>query len=70
MCQWLYKRASRITVLSPGFKQLLIQRNVPAEKIEVIYNWCDEDAILNSTLAPAETYLKKKFQCCVCRNYG
>ncbi|STY27996.1 glycosyltransferase, group 1 family [Legionella wadsworthii] len=60
MCQWLYKRASRITVLSPGFKQLLIQRNVPAEKIEVIYNWCDEETIVNSTLAPAETYLKKE----------
>ena len=44
-CQWVYRNASKIVVLSPGFKQRLIGRGVPASKIEVIYNWCDEDAL-------------------------
>src|ERR1017187_6599314 len=41
-CQFIYRRARRLVVLSPGFKQQLIHRGVPQEKIEVIYNWCDE----------------------------
>jgi len=43
-CKAVYKRAAAITVLSPGFKDMLIERGVPAEKIHVIYNWTDEDA--------------------------
>jgi glycosyltransferase involved in cell wall biosynthesis len=31
--------------LSPGFKEMLVARGVPGEKIEVIYNWCDEGQI-------------------------
>jgi colanic acid biosynthesis glycosyl transferase WcaI len=45
VCQWVYKNIDRIVVLSPGFKHLLIERGVPAEKVEVIYNWCDEAAL-------------------------
>jgi colanic acid biosynthesis glycosyl transferase WcaI len=45
MCQWVYRNVDHIVVLSPGFKHLLIERGVPAEKIEVIYNWCDESAL-------------------------
>ena len=44
-CKFVYKAASEIVVLSPGFKQRLIERNVPSEKITVIYNWCDEKSI-------------------------
>jgi colanic acid biosynthesis glycosyl transferase WcaI len=29
-------------VLSPGFKHLLIERGVPAEKIHIVYNWADD----------------------------
>lgn len=43
VCQWVYRRAAAITVLSPGFRRLLITRNVPETKIEVIYNWCNEN---------------------------
>jgi colanic acid biosynthesis glycosyl transferase WcaI len=46
-CSWVYRRADRITVLSPGFRRLLIERGVPADKIQVIYNWCDEHALTN-----------------------
>ena len=41
-CKFLYRQADVVTVLSPGFKQLLIDRGVPANKVRVIYNWTDE----------------------------
>lgn len=43
LCDFVYRRAAKIVVLSPGFKAKLISRGVPEEKIEVIYNWCDEE---------------------------
>lgn len=48
VCDWVYRRAAKIVVLSPGFKKLLIERGVPAEKISVIYNWCAEGAIADA----------------------
>lgn len=44
-CRFLYGRASKIVVSSPGFKDVLVNRGVPKEKIEVIFNWCDESHI-------------------------
>jgi colanic acid biosynthesis glycosyl transferase WcaI len=44
-CAYLYKKASKIVVLSPGLKAILIKRKVPENKIEVIYNWCDEERV-------------------------
>ncbi|OGP34407.1 MAG: glycosyltransferase WbuB [Deltaproteobacteria bacterium GWC2_65_14] len=41
-CRSVYRAASKIVVLSPGFREMLVSRGVPGEKIEVIYNWCDE----------------------------
>lgn len=48
VCAWVYKRSTKIVVLSPGFKTLLIERDVPSEKIEIIYNWCAEDYVSQS----------------------
>ena len=45
ICDIIYKSSSKIVVLSPGFKQLLEARNVPKNKIDVIYNWADEDLL-------------------------
>lgn len=45
VCGWVYRRMTHIVVLSPGFKQLLITRGVPPEKVTIIYNWADETAI-------------------------
>jgi colanic acid biosynthesis glycosyl transferase WcaI len=46
--QWwlrlVYRRAARITVLSPGFRALLTTRGVPADLIMVIPNWSIESA--------------------------
>lgn len=41
--QFIYARASAITVISPGFRKNLIAKGVPPEKIHVIPNWADED---------------------------
>ena len=47
VCQWVYRRVDHLVVLSPGFKCLLTQRGVPKSKIEVIYNWADESALMS-----------------------
>ncbi len=47
VCQFVYRRASKIVVLSPGFKERLLSKCVPQNKVEVIYNWCNEPALNN-----------------------
>jgi lipopolysaccharide/colanic/teichoic acid biosynthesis glycosyltransferase/glycosyltransferase involved in cell wall biosynthesis len=44
LCRFVYSRASHITVVSQGFRDTLVVRGVPSNKIDVIYNWCDEKA--------------------------
>ena len=44
-CKFVYNRASKITVIAPGMKDRLIDRGVPANKIDIIYNWCDDALI-------------------------
>lgn len=54
VCDWCYRHVDRIVVLSPGFKTLLQQRGVPADKIDLIYNWSSEDQLAASaSTAPA-----------------
>jgi colanic acid biosynthesis glycosyl transferase WcaI len=47
-CKLTYRLVARITVLSPGFKNALVHRRVAAEKVEVLYNWCEEDKIFQA----------------------
>ena len=44
-CRATYSLVDHIVVLSPGFKRLLVARNVPASKISVIFNWADENSL-------------------------
>jgi len=44
-CRWTWRRADHIAVLSNGFRELLIERGAPQEKITVIPNWADEEAL-------------------------
>jgi glycosyltransferase involved in cell wall biosynthesis len=44
-CNFVYKRAAKIVAVTPGIKQKLQERGVPENKIEVIYNWCDDSQI-------------------------
>jgi colanic acid biosynthesis glycosyl transferase WcaI len=51
-CNFLYRRCDHILVLSPGFKELLIHRGVPAEKISIVYNWADESVLPDVNTLP------------------
>lgn len=43
---YAYRKADRIIVISQDFKKNLIAKGVPEGKIEVVYNWVDEDAVV------------------------
>ena len=40
-----YKHADKIIVISEDFKQNIMAKGVPEEKIEVVYNWVDQNAV-------------------------
>lgn len=40
-----YRNADKIIVISEDFKRNIMAKGVPEEKIEVIYNWADEQAV-------------------------
>lgn len=71
ICDWVYRSATHLVVLSPGFKKLLIERGVPESKIEVIYNWADEAKIENSVgVAPAALIAAENFNIVFAGNIG
>lgn len=43
---YTYKNADKIIVISEDFKRNIISKGVAKEKIEVVYNWVDEKAIV------------------------
>lgn len=57
LCNWIYRRAGHVAVLSPGFARLLAERGVDPGKMSVVYNWCDEGAMQ----APATTAVELGF---------
>ena len=42
-----YRNADKIIVISEDFKRNIMAKGVPEEKIEVIYNWVDETAVVS-----------------------
>ncbi len=60
ICGWVYRKADQLVVLSPGFKKVLMQRGVVPEKIEVIYNWCDESSIVRDA-SPSDSVKRLEF---------
>jgi|26BtaG_2_1085354.scaffolds.fasta_scaffold00112_13 glycosyltransferase involved in cell wall biosynthesis len=72
VCNIVYKYVDQIVVLSPGFKSILTSRGVPEDKIEVIYNWCDEQALNNAVPFNLEysELLKNKFNVVFAGNMG
>lgn len=43
---YAYRKADKIIVISQDFKKNLIAKGVPENKIEVVYNWVDENAVV------------------------
>ena len=72
ICKQVYKYVDHIVVLSPGFKKLLINREVQEDKISVIYNWCDEEALESKTILKDEydQLLSDKFNLVFAGNLG
>ncbi|MBO5454662.1 MAG: glycosyltransferase family 4 protein [Clostridia bacterium] len=42
-----YKAADKILVISEDFKKNIMQKGVPEEKIEIVYNWIDENEVVS-----------------------
>ena len=42
-----YRNADKIIVISEDFKKNIMAKGVPEEKIEVIYNWVDEETVID-----------------------
>ena len=72
VCNLVYRFVDHIVVLCPGFKQLLIERGVPKEKISVIYNWCDEQGLTQAKPAKLEyqQLMQNKFNIVFAGNMG
>jgi len=45
MERFIYQHAASVVVISDGFKENLLKKGVPAEKIQVVPNWADPDSI-------------------------
>jgi glycosyltransferase involved in cell wall biosynthesis len=50
-CNFVYWHAAKIVTITPGMKKRLIEKGVPEHKIEVIYNWCDEELAKSLSMA-------------------
>jgi glycosyltransferase involved in cell wall biosynthesis len=72
-CNWVYAQCAAITVLSPGFKRLLVERGVPANMIHVVYNWAHDDLFVPGPRDEAlarELGLAGKFNIVYAGNFG
>jgi len=68
----VYRSASRISVVSEGFRAALTQRGVPDEKITVIYNWSPEEvsAVVADATASQSAALSDGFDVIFAGNMG
>lgn len=67
-CQWAYRKAVRIRVISQGFRHHLVERGVPESKIHVIPNWVDVDRY--KPMAPAASDDSRAFRIVYAGNLG
>lgn len=70
-----YRNTDKIIVISKDFKQNIIDKGVPEDKIEVIYNWVDEKAVVPVNKSENILYDKygldkNKFYITYCGNIG
>ena len=70
-----YRAADKIIVISEDFKKNIMEKGVPEEKIEIIYNWVDENQVVNierenNILFDKYNLDKDKFYICYSGNIG
>ncbi len=70
-----YRAADVITVISEDFKKNIMEKGVPEEKIEIVYNWVDENKVVNVEREDNPLYDKfgldrNKFYICYSGNVG
>lgn len=41
--KWVYRKSTEITVISHGFKDNVVSKGIPADKVHVIRTWADEN---------------------------
>lgn len=70
-----YRNADKIIVISQDFKHNIMAKGVPEDKIEVIYNWVDEQAVVHIPRNENKLFEKynldpNKFYITYCGNIG
>lgn len=70
-----YKSADKIIVISEDFKKNIMEKGVPEEKIEIIYNWVNENKVVNIERKDNKLFDKynldrNKFYICYSGNIG
>lgn len=70
-----YRNADKIIVISEDFKRNIMAKGVPEDKIEVIYNWVDENVVVNvdrkdNVLFDRYGLDRNKFYITYCGNIG
>lgn len=58
LCKAAYRQADAIVVISPEIRDALVERGVAENKVEVVYNWVDEDSWVP---APPDGALRRQF---------
>ena len=70
-----YNAADKIIVISEDFKKNIMEKGVPEEKIEIVYNWVDENQVVHVDRAQNPLFDKynldrEKFYICYSGNVG
>ncbi len=53
LCGLVYRRAARVVVLSQGYRDSLIRKDVHSDKVVFVYNWCDESRMSAAAEVPS-----------------
>ena len=57
LCDALYRSSSSVLTIAPGMSQRIIGRGIKPERVEVVYNWIDEQAFRPGVSDPRVTAL-------------
>ena len=53
MERFIYRKSTRVAVISEGFRQKLLAKGVAAKKVTVLPNWADT-SVFSTTVAPID----------------